>query len=277
MSPPRGRRNIKNTRVKRRSDVSVKTYGDLEARWKALRRSGAIAVREVASVGAPRTLLCAELGSAAAPAVTIAAGVHGDEPAGPWALLECVEDAVLDDGGFSYRLWPCTNPSGYVHGTRESADGVDINRSFGRGGQTPEARAIITANRDRKYLLSIDLHEDCDAEGFYCYEYGTGDAGRSVIEAVRSAGFAVQDLAQCDLGAPFEQTQLDDGVVRPHAGMELESIGGLSYSMSIVRHAAQRALTFETPTRLPWKQRLTIHRIAIKAAIAALSKQADHG
>ena len=68
----------------------------------------------------------------------------------------------------------------YAGGTRESADGVDVNRSFGRGGQSPEARAILTANRDRKFVLSIDLHEDCDADGFYCYEYGGGDIGRSV-------------------------------------------------------------------------------------------------
>lgn len=232
-------------------------------------------MREVACVGAPRTLLCAERGDTTAPAVALSAGVHGDEPAGPWALLALFEAGGPDDR-FSYRAWPCTNPGGYERGTRENPDGADINRSFGRGGQTPEARAIVTANRNRKFELSIDLHEDCDADGFYCYEYGAGDLGRTVVRAVRGAGFPIQDLAACDLGAPFEPAELDDGVVRAGAA-ESESIGGLSYSMSIVRHAAARALTFESPLRLPWEARIAIHRIAVKAALDGLAKQHGHG
>lgn len=227
-------------------------------------------MREIACVGAPRTLLCAEMGPHTAPEIALAAGVHGDEPVGPWALLALVRDGDLDPA-FSYRMWPCTNPSGYVAGTRVSVDGTDVNRSFGRGGQTPEARAIITANRDRKFQLSLDLHEDYEADGFYCYEYGVGDIGRAVVEAVRESGYPVQDLSRCDLGAPFEEPELDDGVVRPGKTLESDLIGGLSYTMAIVRHATKRALTFETPARLAFEERIAIHRIAVKAAIGALS------
>ncbi len=251
-------------------------YDDLQARWKALRAAREIAVREVACIGAPRTLLCADFGSAEAAVVALAAGVHGDEPAGPWALLSLVEDGDLDSR-YAYRAWPCTNPSGYRIGTRENADGDDVNRSFGRGGQTPEARAIVTANRDRKFALSIDLHEDCDADGFYCYEYGAGDVCRSVVEAVAAAGYPVQNLAQCDLGAPLADVMLDDGVVRAPAALEIDAIGGLSYTLSVVRHAARRALTFETPVRLPWDERIAIHGIAVKAAIRTLSNLHPHG
>lgn len=254
----------------------MNTYSDLERRWKALRAHGDVAVREVACVGAPRTLMCAELGDHTKPVIALASGVHGDEPAPPWALLALVENGELDNG-FAYRMWPCTNPSGYELGTRESVDGVDINRSFGRGGQTPEARAIITANRDRKFVLSVDLHEDTDADGFYCYEYRTTNMGRAVVNAVRDAGFPIQDLAQCDLGAPYEEVELDDGVVRPASEREIQSIGGLSYNLSLARHAAACVLTFETPVRLPWEERIAIHRVAVKAAIEALSKQHTHG
>jgi hypothetical protein len=251
----------------------VNGYSDLEKRWKALRARGDIAVREVACVGAARTLLCAELGDHAKPLIALASDVHGDEPAGPWALLSIVENGDLDPR-YAYRIWGCTNPSGYAAGTRVSADGVDVNRSFGRGGQTPEARAIVTANRDRKFVLSIDLHEDTDADGFYCYEYRSGDIGRAVVSAVRTAHFPIEDLAQCDLGAPFEAMQLDDGVVRPDPKQEIEAIGGLSYNLSLARHAAARVLTLETPVRLAWDDRIAIHRIAVKAAIETLSKQA---
>lgn len=252
------------------------TYDDLRERWKALRATHEIAVREVACIGAPRTLLCADFGELQAPVIALAAGVHGDEPAGPWAMLSLVEGRDLD-ARYAYRAWPCMNPAGYIAGTRESADGVDVNRSFGRGGQTPEARAIVTANRDRKFVLSFDLHEDCDAEGFYCYEYGHGDLARSVIDAVAAAGYPIQDLARCDLGGPIGEYRLDDGVVRPPAALEIEAIGGLSYTLSIIRHATRRALTFETPVRLPWEARIEIHRIAVKAAIRALENLEHHG
>jgi hypothetical protein len=91
-----------------------------------------------------------------APLVALSAGVHGDEPAGPWALLSIVRDGLLD-ARFNYRVWCCTNPSGYERGTRENAEGHDINRSFNAGGTTPEARAIVTSNRDRRFALGIDL------------------------------------------------------------------------------------------------------------------------
>lgn len=254
----------------------MRNYDDLRARWKALRVESEIAVREVACIGAPRTLLCADFGELRAPVVALAAGVHGDEPAGPAALLALIEERALD-ARYAYRVWPCSNPSGYALCTRENAEGADVNRSFGRGGQTPEARAIVTANRDRKFALSLDLHEDCDAGGFYCYEYGVGDLGRTIVEAVRSAGYPIQDVEHCDLGNPIADAVPEDGVVRPPAAVEIEAIGGLSYTLSVVRHAARRALTFETPTRLPWGDRVAIHRVAVKAAIRALSNLESHG
>jgi hypothetical protein len=248
----------------------VNGYSDLEKRWKALRSRDDISIREVACVGAPRTLLCAELGDHTKPVIALASGVHGDEPAAPWALLALVENGELDPR-YAYRIWPCTNPSGYARGVRESVDGVDINRTFGRGGQSPEARAIITANRNRKFELSLDLHEDIDAAGFYCYEYRSTNLGRAVVAAVGDAKFPIQDLTQCDLGAPIDVVELDDGVVRPSSEQEIKALGGLSYNLSLARHAAACVLTLESPVCLAWEERIAIHRIAVKAAIAALT------
>jgi predicted deacylase len=229
------------------------TYLELAARWKALRSSHDVRVREVACVNAPRTLLCVEAGDYRHPTVALAAGVHGDEPAGPWALLDLVESGALSER-FSYRIWPCTNPSGFDAGTRESADGVDLNRTFGRGGQSPEARAIVTANRDLKFVLSIDLHEDCDAEGFYCYEYGEGSIGTAALRALEAAGFAIDERRR----------------LAPDHVEEAASLGGLSYTLALARHAATAALTFETPSEAAWELRIGMHRTAVCAAVAAV-------
>jgi murein peptide amidase A len=248
------------------------TYSDLVRRWKAL-RSQDVRVREVACVNAPRTLLCAEWGDYALPTIALAAGVHGDEPAGPWALLEFVESHLLD-ARFAYRIWPCTNPSGFAAGTRESADGVDVNRTFGRGGQSPEARAILTANRDRKFALSLDLHEDCDAAGFYCYEYGGGAIGAAVVSRLESAGFPIDPLeATFAAAGPLDDAhcERERGRISADPFSEASVLGGLSYSLAVARHAARHALTFETPTAAAWCSRLAMHLTAVRTAIAAVA------
>ena len=233
--------------------VQEATYQDIARRWKALRARD-VRVREVACVGAPRTLLCAEYGDHTLPAIHIAAGVHGDEPAGPHALLALVENDDLDPR-FSYRIWVCTNPTGYDARTRESADGLDVNRTFGRGGSSPESKAIITANRDLKFALAIDLHEDDEASGFYCYEYGAAGIGLPLLEMLARGGTPVDPRT----------------VLTPDPDAEAERIGGRTLTQLLMRNAAQLGLTFETPSAvLPFDQRVATHVAAVKYALSRI-------
>lgn len=247
------------------------SYEELEHSWKSLRGRGDMRVREVACEGAARTLLCAEIGDHTRPCIHIAAGVHGDEPAAPWALFSLAADGLLDPR-FAYRVWACTNPSGYQAGTRHNAEGHDINRSFSKGGKTPEARAMITSNRDRKFALALDLHEDFECEGFYCYEIpieGTAPIGRAVIRALDDAGLPVATLEKgFDLAYPPDITPpIERGHVMPSMALE-ETFGDRRpLSPFMLRHAAQRALTFESPSAFAWETRIATHRVAVAAAI----------
>jgi hypothetical protein len=252
-------------------------YAELVAAWKSLQGRDGFSLREVACVGAQRTLLVAEIAHPGAATVALAAGVHGDEPAGPWALFSIVADGLLDRS-FAYRIWACNNPSGYELGTRANADGVDINRSFGHGGQTPEARAIVTANRDRKFALTMDLHEDYEAEGFYCYESVLDEGpylGPAVVQALDDAALPVQELHDAfELGYPPDAHHLrviERGRVMPKARAEMALSGNLAYSMYLLRsRAAPRSLTVESPTSLAWDDRIAMHRIAVTTVLAGL-------
>jgi murein peptide amidase A len=233
--------------------VQEPTYQDIARRWKALRARD-VRVREVACVGAPRTLLCADYGDHALPAMHLAAGVHGDEPAGPHALLALVENGDLDPR-FSYRLWVCTNPTGYDARSRESVDGVDVNRTFGRGGSSPESKAIITANRDLKFGLAIDLHEDDESTGFYCYEYGGAGIGRGLVDMLAGNG------------TPIDPRD----VLTPDPDAEAERIGGRTLTQLLMRNAARLGLTLETPsTVLPFETRVATHVAAVKYALSRI-------
>ena len=254
-----------------------RSYQALVQAWKSLRATHGLHVREVACVGAGRTLLLAESGSSTAPVVHVTAGVHGDEPVSPWSLLSLVRDGLLNPR-LAFRMWPCTNPTGYELGTRRNAEGKDINRSFSRGGTTPEARAIVTANRDRRFVLSIDLHEDYEADGFYCYEPvvdGATPLSAAIVRAIEWAGFPIQSLEQgFDLGYPSDPEaadrlrSLDHGRVLVNAPAEIAHFRGLPLSLFMLRRAAKRYVTVETPRCRSWDDRVAMHRIAVVTATA---------
>jgi predicted deacylase len=252
-------------------------YDELVREWRALRSRG-VRVREIACVGAPRTLLVAEAGDAASPAVVISAGVHGDEPAAPWALLSVVRDGLLDPR-FAYRIWPCLNPSGYAAFTRGNAEGDDVNRSFSRGGTTPEARAVLTANRDRRFILTLDMHEDFEASGWYVYEpLRPGFAPKYaplIVRALDDAGIAAEALdTTFDLGLPpgflpDEVYVAQRGAVLVDYEAELRAFDGLPGSLASMYRGTPAALTFESPRPRPWDERIAAHRLFVTTALAA--------
>jgi hypothetical protein len=258
------------------------SYEALSEGWRRLAAERAdLRLGEVPCPGAgDRSLLLAEFGAVGAPALVLSAGVHGDEPAGPWALLSVVRDGLLDEQRFVYRCWACTNPSGYRLGTRANADGDDINRSFTGDGATPESRAIIAATADRHFVLALDLHEDYEADGFYCYEPPVGAIapfGLAVLQAIDDAGIPIQDLTHdFDLGYPPDARHLrvlERGRCLANIDEEIRFFSGLPYSMRMLHGGhIERSLTFESPCKRPWELRIAAHRVAITAALAAFTR-----
>jgi hypothetical protein len=59
--------------------------------------------------------------------IYISTGIHGDEPAGPRALLHLFENRLWPEGMDLY-VCPCLNPIGFRLNRRENVDGHDLNR-----------------------------------------------------------------------------------------------------------------------------------------------------
>ena len=237
-------------------------------------------MREVACVGSARTLLVADVGDVLRPCVTLAAGTHGDEPAAPWALLNILESGLLHSA-FSYRVWPCINPTGFQSGRRVNVEGTDVNRSFSGGGSSPEAKAIITADRDRRFVASFDLHEDVEAQGFYCFEVARENEttlGDSVVDVLREGGFPLQQFPPgFDLGygdGLVPDARVECGRVRLALESELKYFQprGLPFTAYMVKRAAHFGLTFETPATRSWQDRVSMHRVAVQRALSQLAK-----
>jgi hypothetical protein len=107
--------------------------------------------------------------------VGIFAGVHGDEPAGVFALCDFVralDDSAVRGRGYELHVYPLVNPTGYEDGTRHSRSGKDLNREFWRGSNEPEVALLEKEILREKYHGYISLHSDDTSEGFYAFARG---------------------------------------------------------------------------------------------------------
>jgi len=106
--------------------------------------------------------------------IFISAGIHGDEPCGPEALLQFLETHELSRA-CHWAIAPILNPWGLKNGKRENASGIDLNRDFLQK-QSEEIRAITQwwENQNQGCDLHLSLHEDWETDGLYLYEINTG-------------------------------------------------------------------------------------------------------
>ncbi len=197
----------------------------------------------------------------AGPNIYLSAGIHGDEPAGPLALLEMLRGGFFNDAA---RWWicPALNPTGLAAATRENASGVDLNRDYWkRGSAEIIAHAAWLDALDRPDLF-ISLHEDWETSGFYFYEINLGEdspeRAKSILEAV-SPWF------------PAEPGPLIDGHDIREAGWiyhaaEPDLPEGWPEAIYLAKMGCPVSFTFETPSSAPLYQRVAAHAAAARAA-----------
>jgi hypothetical protein len=198
----------------------------------------------------------------------ICAGVHGDEPAGVWGLLEWAEENVRMLGSVPVLVLPCFNPWGLVENRRSDHRGRDLNRLFDRS-SPPLFKAWRKFVGTRKFRLALNLHEDYDAQGIYIYELGRRgvDFGPAILEKCEKI-IPVQHGSEID-GSPFENGVLvrkqDFGNI---VDRKLEG-GGLPEAIYLRMNHAQFALTFETPSEYSLWKRVRAQKKFLEVAIDA--------
>jgi hypothetical protein len=142
--------------------------------------------------------------------IYISTGIHGDEPAGPLAVRQLLQE---DRWPVNADIWlcPCLNPGGFPLNRRENADGVDLNRDY-RHLQSAEVRAHVAwLEKQPRFDLTLCLHEDWEAHGFYVYEVNPdheSSFGENIIEAVSK-------VCPIDLSPVIEERPARGGIIRP--------------------------------------------------------------
>jgi murein peptide amidase A len=202
------------------------------------------------------------------PRIYLSAGIHGDEPAPPLALLNLLERGVLDSRAVWF-LCPLLNPVGFVSRTRENADGVDLNRDY-KTLRSLEIQAHARwLQRQPNFDVTFHLHEDWEAHGFYLYEL-CSIAGRSIARAMIEAVGPTLPIETATVIDGF--TVAEPGIIRPVSDPLLRELW--PESIYLRAHHTRLGYTIETPSSLPLSQRIAALSAAIEAALRTLCDRA---
>ena len=194
--------------------------------------------------------------------VLITGGMHGDEPAGVEAVLQFLErDNTTLLKNFSFLVIPCINPYGYVHNTRETLDGIDINRAF-ETDDVAEVAIVKKALGQTQFSLAIDFHEDYDATGFYLYE-GKRDE-KYIGPRLATAAKAIGPLDPEDPGE--DAPDLAEGVYKVAT-----SWGTQGLTPYLLHFHSEHVIISETPTVWQLEQRVALHLTILDTALDLIS------
>lgn len=194
----------------------------------------------------------------------IASGFHGEEAAGPWALLRVLEHgaqhlfAVAD-----ISFIPLVNVSGFSIGARFNDAGENPNRGFRPelDDAAPSAEGcLLLAQAARIAALGRDgvlaCHEDIDVSGGYVYAYERAATPGRFATALRDANAA---CFPCHPDGVVDGCAVRDGIVFNHYDSSFES-----WAMTL---GATCAACTETPGLQPIEARIQAHVAMIEAFV----------
>lgn len=250
------------------TDESLVEPAAFAARVEAVGRTQGFRVEHYGRIGDLPLLALTKRTRGPRPRIYLSAGIHGDEPAAPLALLDLVARGVFDARAVWF-ICPLLNPAGFAARTRENTAGIDLNRDY-KALRSHEIHAHAQwLQRQPNFDLTVCLHEDWEAAGFYLYELnptGHRSLARRMLEAVTPS-------------CPIETAMVIDGreiaepgIIRPIADPLLRD--AWPESIYLRAHHTQLSYTIESPSSLPLAQRIGALSAAVESAIAETCRQA---
>lgn len=194
--------------------------------------------------------------------IYISAGLHGDEPAGPLAILELLQEGLLPEK-HNYWICPILNPIGLEHGSRENAEGIDLNRDY-EALRSPEIQAHVKwANAELQHIdVGLHLHEDWESTGFYFYEE----------DADKDSSYAAGILDAVRAHMPIDESEEIDGWPAQNGLIQVSDLPqdqvGTAESGFFNRHFGSQNYTLESASALPIDARVAALKAAVLSVVA---------
>ncbi len=194
--------------------------------------------------------------------IYLSAGVHGDECAAAWGLLQWAETLTPTDivNRRPLVILPCLNPHGFSRNARLDSHGLDLNRNF-QNDEVPVIEAWQRFLGNRGFDVALNLHEDYDANGVYLYE----------IAKARSIGHRLLDA--CESLIPRESSSEVDGVPMNRGLLNRtedivdQELGGWPEAIYLFLKRETDSYTFETPSEFDLERRVATHKRFIETMV----------
>lgn len=208
--------------------------------------------------------------------VLISAGVHGEEPAGVYALLKFLEEDLFDFAGdYRFTLFPCINPFGFEHGCRFNSKGININREFKKDSLCREAKKVmdVLSRKARKFVCTVDLHEtdpnyigegftaEDNPKEFYMWEVCPDKSiriGDKVIQNVERV------MPVCRWDRIYQDVNCGGVIWYPEGCNNKTYAAGTTLEGYLAYNFTPQAFTLETPCGWPMDKRVLAHRTALR-------------
>jgi predicted deacylase len=184
--------------------------------------------------------------------------VHGDEPAGAYALLRLLQtlaDRPALATGYDLVCYPICNPTGYEDGTRHNRAGRDLNREFWRDSDQPEVRILEEELAAQNFDGIIALHADDTSDGLYGYAHGRVLNENLLIPALRASEKVL----------PRNHGSVIDGFAA-WAGVIGDCFKGV-LAPPPEQHPRPFEIIFETPARALLEQQVAAAAIALETIL----------
>ena len=195
----------------------------------------------------------------------LSAGVHGDEPAGPLALLAWLEKAEWPSTVACY-LVPRVNEAGLTLNTRENRAGIDLNRDYREASQ-PETRAHLRIlNTLPRMDLTLCLHEDWEAAGVYLYE----KKGEEITGCAEDLLSAMGRHLPVEQAVDIDGQRAAGGIIRKDLGTDGRDDWPEAFYLAA--HHSRLNYTLETPSGADLSRRIAAQLEAVVAAIEWLAR-----
>jgi len=202
----------------------------------------------------------------------LSAGIHGDEIAGPLAVLEMLRQpdffAAVDT-----TIFPILNPEGLSRATRGNHAGLDLNRDY-RGARSTEIRGHLAVLPSLgRYDTAMMLHEDYEGTGAYLYELNDGpvpDLGRRIMASIAKH-------VPIDERPVIEDVEARGGIIqRADIIRKMGPIGNRPEwpeAIYLSLFHTNVSYTTETPMLQPLAQRIKAQIEAVRTLVAALATE----
>ena len=192
--------------------------------------------------------------------VYLSTGIHGDEPAGPLAVRQLLQEDRWP-GNIELWLCPCLNPTGFDLNRRENRQGTDLNRQYRQPIAGETVAHVAWLERQPFFDLCLCLHEDWESDGFYIYELNTANRA-SLAETIIER---VAKVCAIDLSETIEGRAARGGIIRPSVDPLTRT--DWPEAFYLLSHKTRLSCTLEAPSDFPLPVRVAALTAGVNAAL----------